>query len=556
MRKLLSVLLVLAVLLSVTTGCKNSARLSTTATTPPPAETTQTTQTTTVPTLPPSQEVVITQGQVEYTLTAEDVTVFETMLADFEILALRSEDPDEIDDALTQLEDAFSHLEDQASAAMVLYYCDLTDENASQRYIVCTELVTQANNDFLEVLRRIYKAEASACDVIFADWSELELQMLMAYTPEIMLLQQRNSEIEVAYQALQQDPELYSKMEPLFLELVQNNNRMAQIYGFDNYYQYAYQMGYDRDYGEGEVAAMRTYAATYLIPAMSGAVARFGQSISALDEADRVALTEFLYSAFDESTVEDYLKILPQQTGAQMRQMFDGDILLMDTRENALEGAFTTNLSSDRAICFFGPGCSDILTVIHEVGHYYGCQHTLLDDLPLDLAETQSQGNEWLFMEYLREQMDPQLYQALLDYKMYSDMSTIVISLIVDEFEQQVYTHPDPSSLTSSQLEEMMVSVCEKYGGVDYLAENLTDVHSYWRLVAIEQPVYYISYAVSAVAAMNIYTVAQKDFEEAVQIYANLIEELDVDKGFLGNLEEVGISGPFEEEVYKQLLTQ
>ena len=304
---------------------------------------------------------------------------------------------------------------------------------------------------------------------------------------------------------------------------------------------------------------MQTYAAQYLIPAMEGALTKFTTSYQALTEEEQNALALFEYSSFvdmEQPYLEDYLNILPADTRNAMLDMFDGDILLLDEQESAMEGAFTTTVGPEQPLCFFGPGYSDTLTAIHEVGHYYGCRYTDLNEIPLDLAEVHSQGNEWLFIAYLEGQMSENLYNAIVNYKMFNDLAVVVIGLVVDAFEYKVYTAPNPGALTAQDLDKMMEEVCEAFGGIEYFSENLTDIQSYWRMVVIEQPVYYVSYAVSALAAMDLYSLAQQDFDEAIECYVNLSEDLDPEKGFLENLSNAGLQSPFAEDTFRDLYEQ
>lgn len=275
-----------------------------------------------------------------------------------------------------------------------------------------------------------------------------------------------------------------------------------------------------------------------------------------LSPNQQASLSGFLFDSFKSKymdEIEAYFATLPEQTRADMLDMFDGNILLLEEAENAQDGAFTTAISEDRYICYFGPGYSNPLTIIHELGHYYGGQYTAIDELPLDLAETQSQGNEWLFLSFMENKMQGNLYNATVDYKLYSDLVTILLCVIIDEFEEQVYTHPNIANLTSADLDAIMEDVCKNYGGIEFLANVATDIQTYWRMVVVEQPVYYISYGVSAIAAINIFTIADDNYEEAVRIYCSIIEDVDLDEGFLGNIQSAGLNGPFDKEVYMKL---
>lgn len=505
---------------------------------------------------PEKVDLVISSAELVYELTDADITKFYDLLDECKTMALGNQDPNSVMKISDELDDHFEYMDGQLSVATVLYYCDLSDEEASQRYLDCTELVTQANNDYLEMAKELYDANFPAKERFFEEWTEQDLAMLTAYTSEVMELQQRNSEITVAYQSLQNDSEMYTKMVPLYIEMVQNNNCIARIFNYENYYEYAYELVYDRDYGPDQVAAMRTLTGTYLPQAIEDILNGLMTDMESLNTFQQINLSAFLMNSFEDKYIDEleaYFASLPQQTCEAMLEMFNGNILLLDDADQAQEGAFTTSVGQDRYVCFFGPGYSSPMTVIHEVGHYYGCKYTSLNDLPLDLAETQSQGNEWLFMSYLENEMQKSLYNVTVDYKMYENLCTILLSVIVDEFEEQVYTHPDISGLTSADLDAIMAEVCESYGGIEFISSVAADIQSYWRLVVIEQPVYYISYGVSAISAFNIFTIADEDYQEAVRIYCSLIENVDPEEGFLGNIQNAGLDGPFDDEVYIKL---
>lgn len=505
---------------------------------------------------PEEVDLVISPAELVYEMTDADITKFYDLLDQCKTAVLNDQSPDTVMEISDQLDDHYEYMDSQLSIATVLYYCDLEDESASQLYLDCTDVVTQANNDYLEMAKVLYDTDSPARDRFFEEWTEQDLAMLTAYTPEVMALKQRNSEITVAYQDLQNDSQMYTKMVPLYIEMVQNNNRMAQIFGYENYYEYAYELVYDRDYGPEQVSTMRTLASTYLPQAIDDLMNNLIDDIEDLNTYQKMKLSAFLMNSFEDSYTDEfegYFATLPQQARNAMLDMFNGDILLLNNVDNAQEGAFTTSVGKDRYICFFGPGYSSPMTAIHEVGHYYGCKFTDLNDLPLDLAETQSQGNEWLFMSYLENKMNKKLYNAVVEYKLYENLCSILISTIVDEFEQRVYTHPNIAKLSSDDLDAIMSEVCENYGGIEFIAGVATNIQNYWRLVVIEQPVYYISYGVSAISAINIFTIADEDYQKAVDIYCSLIEDVDLEAGFLGNIQNAGLDGPFDDEVYLKL---
>lgn len=505
---------------------------------------------------PNAVKITIDGAELTYEMTQADIDKFYELLDDCKKAALEGQSGDAVMEISDAIDDHYAYMDSQMSIATVLYYCDLTDEEASQLYLDCTENVSNAYDAYMEMAKELYAADFAAKERFFEEWTEEDLAYLTAYTSEVVALQQRNSEITVAYQDLQNDSEMYTKMVPLYVEMVQNNNRIAQIFGYKNYYEYAYELSYTRDYGSDEIAKMRSFAAQYLPETIEDAMNGFMADMNKLTQVQQNHLSSILFDSFDPryiDEIEGYLATLPKQTQTDMLDMFNGNILVLEDVKDAMEGAFTTGIADDRYVCYFGPGYSSPLTVIHEVGHYYGSKHTSLNDLPLDLAETQSQGNEWLFMSYMECELQSNLYNAVVDYKMYSDLVTILLCVIIDEFEEQVYTHPNIAKLTCDDLDAIMADVCENYGGIEFIGQVATDIQNYWRMVVVEQPVYYISYGVSAIAAINIFTIADEDYEEAVRIYCNLIENVDLEEGFLGNIESAGLDGPFDEEVYQKL---
>ncbi|MBR5569351.1 MAG: hypothetical protein IKW10_00470 [Oscillospiraceae bacterium] len=489
----------------------------------------------------------------EYTLTDAQVEEFYKLLEESEKLSMESSDWEQVDQITTELSDSLDYLEDQATMAQIIYYCDQSDEVASERFLACNDILTDANRAYNESTRRIYLSDAPCKDQLFEDWTQAELDMLLAYSPEIAELEKRNAAILVEYQALEDMAS--DEMIPLYLEQVKNNNQIAKIYGYDNYYEFAFRMVYDRDYEPEQLGQMRQYVQEYLVPAIDQAYMDFLDSTMELGMTDGILFSAFLLNDYDnvqEDYVGRYLQSLPRQMGEGMSDAFTPGNSYFTDSEDAHEGAFTATVT-DQSFCYFGPGYASAMTIVHELGHYYASQHADMNEISYDLAEVQSQGNEWLFLGKLSTMMDETLYQSVLDYKMFNDLCMILVCMMVDAFEREIYALEDPTSLTPEECNAIMEQVCEAYGGVDMIGEYALDIQEYWRMVVVENPVYYISYAVSSISAMNLYTLYQQDPEAAVAAYQVLTEQDWVEEGFLAALEAANLPGAFDESVYQHL---
>ena len=550
MKKWIAMLLALCLSFSLLAGCQPQV--------PETQPTTQETQTSTETTeateaTKPSEDLPSAEELLVYTLTQEELSKYYADLESCKTMGLEGTDREGLEALSDSLDAQYEYIQKQQTIAFVNYSRDQTDEEATELHLDATDKLTKAYDAMMLMLREVNASESPIKDVLFEDWTEEDLKMLSAYTSEIAQLEKENEELVVQYQALSQE-ELAEGIIPLYQKLIANNNRIAQIYGYDNYYTYGYDVVYARDYTTDTVQQARDYAIKYLVPTVPAILQQFALGFQSLDQEGQQVVAAFMegsYQDTDKDYVNLYIDSLPEDLQAVMNHLWQYDRAIFADSTGAKEGAFTVNIGDD-AICFFGPGYDSTLTLVHEMGHYASTLNLDLDECPMDLAELHSQGNEWLFMNELQDALDPKVYAVIRDYKMYMDMCTILVSFMVDDFEERIYT-TDVSGYTKEDFDAVAEEVCQAYGGVDFVNNYLTDFQSYWRLVVMESPVYYVSYAMSDVAALNLYTIASQDREKAYEIYGHLLKDVDLDLGFQENLKKVGLSGPFDSQVYEAI---
>ncbi len=533
MKRLLAVILMLCLLLCSLTGCEALIEIMKNRLENPGLEQ-----------LPP---------KLTYELTQQKVDAFYALLAETEDICITAETLEPAEAKLEELDDSYLWLIDQYHIAYINYCIDQTDETQKQLYMDCVELTAQAETAYNDMCKRVYLSDTPIRNELFADWTQDEIDRMLKRNGEIEELEKRNEEITVAYRDLEEDSAWSENMVALYNELVQNNTRIAQIYGYDSYYEYAYHVIYDRDYEQEQVALMRQYVAGYLPETYVTALEVFGTLFNELDVLSQETVIQLLYAAYDEmdeNYVMEYIRSAPETMQAGMLDMFEDNRAVFTGSAKSYEGAFTTWIG-EKPFCFFGPDYAGSMTLTHELGHYYGISYAEDWSQPMDLSETQSQGNEWLFTRFLEQYVSADAYETMVEYKLLSDMGNLICFVMIDQFEQQVYA--DPKERTQAEYEAIMEEIAQSYGGMDFITENIMDIQQYWKYVVLESPVYYISYAVSGVSALNLFAVAEQDLEEAFRIYIRLIEEPQEGEGFLGNIRYAGLTGPFEETVYRQL---
>lgn len=488
---------------------------------------------------------------LQYTLNEEDVGLFYERLQACETLTLAGTDASAIEAAWELLEAQYYYIATQAQIAYVLYCCDTADETLETNYLSSSEIQSEIYHAYMTLCQTIDASASPYRDTFFSDWTQADLDSMRLYSEEIVEMMQKNDRILVDFRKMNLS-ENGEAFQALYREAIQNHNAMAQALGYSDYYEYASKSIYLRDYGEADLLQMRQYVKDYVVPLCSVAYKNFSDCMSKLSYFQQIQAERFLTADYDSLSTDylsRYLSCFDEDTRTVLNSMLDNAVFC--NGESAYQGAFTTYLyDMETPLCYFGPSYQSILTVVHELGHYYADSYTPYTFSQLDLAETQSQANELLMLAYLKNEMDSGVYEAVVSYQLYSMLSTVILSTVIDEFECFVYTNADELLEAGTDFDTVIDEICESYGGKTYITENITDVNLYWKYVTVESPVYYISYATSAIASLDLFRLAQSDFSTALTTYRHLAEEVRTDAGFLQNLTDAGLTGPFQPDVY------
>ncbi len=496
-------------------------------------------------------EMIIEKNYLEYTLSEEDIAAFETQLLLCEQMLQDGAPYADMEIAADTLSELASGLVQQANIAEVLYNCDMKNEEAVENYLFSAELVSETDAEETSFLRDLY--DSGEYDRYFDEAPEVLLKYLEAYSEEAAELEFRNDEILAEFYDLEAE-EFEEKIAPLYCELINNNNEIAIKSGYSNYYDYATALIYKRDFDSEERALFREYVKTYIVPLYYSTYEQHEESYMELSRAEKRIISELLYDAYDSldtDYVNAYFETLPESSKKGMLHMFEEEAYVRVDNENALEGAYTTGIGVP--FCYFGPGMQQAFTIVHEIGHYYADYYFSTSWISYDLAEVHSQGNEMLFLTYLETVLEPEIFEALEDYRIYYFIDTITVATLMDEFEEIVYLLPDKVDYTAEDFDELMEQLIRSYGFAEddeYIRANMQWL---WRNVGISYPAYYLSYGTSAMASLSLYSLSQEDYDAALEAYRILVEEADVNKHFTGTLEKAGMDSIFEEDAYIKL---
>lgn len=331
----------------------------------------------------------------------------------------------------------------------------------------------------------------------------------------------------------------------LFIEMLGLREQIASKLGFGSYAAYRYAC-YGRDYSIVEAQAFHELVKTYIVPIFVEANLRAYYDVYDLYSA------KYEQKAF----MDRFTSVLADNPAAAEALRFMQDNELADTAasDKKMESSFTTYVSSLATPYIFTQWADDsrsVGTILHEFGHfmsyYYNPETGWSSGDSLDLAEIDSQGFTLLMTPYYNE-LYGEDYAALARTEHLLDaLYAIVTGCMEDEFQQRVYANP---GMTLEQMNRLYAQLATAYG--------MEEVYGFsgmeWVLIphSFQSPMYYISYAVSMVAALQLWEEQQTSEAEAWEAYWGIMMRGSY-SDFRSVLMDNGLSDPLSETTIKRI---
>ena len=344
------------------------------------------------------------------------------------------------------------------------------------------------------------------------------------------------------------DMDNFERIEELYVSFVESAQYLAEYNGYDNYLEYLYQNSFGRSYDVALTDGFFELVVEYVIPAYYETRDAFHNDYAALSASDKAIVDEFLRGdaflrGFDEFYA--YEKTIGGDYEEAFDELWREDGAFFISYDNYY-GAFTGYYPGSYDPCvYFSDGLHDIMTIVHEFGHYY--DFTYSGSCDYDLSETQSQGNELLYLAFLKNSgfYSDSVIKVIFEDKMRGYLQSVVLSSAVNEFEKMVY---DDDDFTFGEARGYVDEIIERMG----LENDDFGVWSYWHVVAVDCAGYYISYATSLIGAFNIYKLASTDFDAAVEAYKKLVDywEYDIPDDIRSVYEYAGLKDVFTEDAF------
>ena len=230
--------------------------------------------------------------------------------------------------------------------------------------------------------------------------------------------------------------------------------------------------------------------------------------------------------------------------------MEEHHLYVLDSARNISEMGFTTNLSLYNAPFLYNSlsgGFYDVSATIHEFGHYYDAYmnrpgNILTESGSYDIFEIHSTALEALSCAWYGEIFGDRADEARI-WCIDGLMNSIVTGCIFDEFQRALYENPDTDP---AHVSDVYRDICESYG----MEMNYLGAEHWWAEVShnFESPFYYISYAVSALASLQIWSLSQTDYDRAMEFYDRVVRLGGYDYRYFELMDETGLAR-FDEDL-------
>ena len=300
---------------------------------------------------------------------------------------------------------------------------------------------------------------------------------------------------------------------------------------------------YNRDYTPEKAIEICDIAYSKLDPVMD----EVRRAFLADDHAREVINEpEEFDSPFD--TISEYAGKLSPEIKKAADYISRNELYCITDDDCSYPGSFTIRypLTDESAIFLNSSGGMAMTNAIHEFGHYYasGFDKTSSYDIitNLDVAEIQSQGFEVIFMRFY-DDIFGEMSNAMKLYRTFNMLDSVLSGFLVGKFEYTVLSQRD--DMTPQDVVDCWYDIIGDY----------TDLPFYEITHIFEMPGYYVSYAVSALAAFDIWKDCLSDPDEGLEKYEKLarIPSNSNSTKFLETLEKCGFSSVMTSEYIDSL---
>lgn len=336
----------------------------------------------------------------------------------------------------------------------------------------------------------------------------------------------------------------------LYRQLLRLRSSIAGQAGYDSYTEYAYSALYNRDYAPEDIRPLREAAKRYILPLQL-------RLLEELDQQDLRALSIRSRKSGEEilDAIRPFIRDFDREMGETFDFMRAHHLYDIEYGAEKLNTGYTVALPAyGSAFIFNAPygDYQDYSDTVHEFGHFnetFHCtRHDLWTDFNIDVGEIHSQALELMFTSSAGSLFGERYGEVYAKAILYNILDSILDGCLYDEFQAAAYADPD---MTVEELGRLFKTLSEEYG---YSYESGVEADASWIEVShnFQNPLYFISYATSALSALDLWFLYLDAPGQAREVYLEL-SALSLSLPYRAAVEEAGLRDIFDPETVPAL---
>ena len=360
------------------------------------------------------------------------------------------------------------------------------------------------------------------------------------------------------------------ELDRIFDELVKLRHAMARKLGFPTFVDLGYRRMQRIDYDQAAVGRWRDEVAREIVPLAHDIYKRRAQQLG----IDRVmAWDESAFAGAPPKPMHAGEWVLAQAAESfgtlspSLRELFavmcEGGFIDAPNRPGKAGGAFCTTFPSVRVpfvFCNFNGTSDDVKQLAHEMGHAFQAWRSR--DMPvydyltptMESAEIDSMSLEFLTWPLMERFFGDNAETYRRDH-LESSLIFLPYGVAVDHFQHLVYESPDATPAERKAMWQQMEQrylPWRAYGDLAYPAGG-----GFWQVQRhiYRSPFYYIDYTLAMCCALQFWSAAVRDREDAWRRYETLCTR-GGSAPFGELIAEAGLRSPFEPGVLRGIVVE
>lgn len=448
-------------------------------------------------------------------------------------------------------EDLYSELSTMRTLAQIKYYMGDQTMDYFEEYNYCESLLLDMEDSYNAMYSEDYSEEKSEENSSLY-MEQLRLRGTYRDLENTVAVDEGYTLEEISKMSEADREKYYSEWDEAYKEeagkvliaLAKNQNAIAASYGYDSTAQMLYDQ-YGRDFTPEEAKAFYGYVKEYVTPVLRKLI---------IEQSNTYIPNEIF--TYDEESMLNGLEKQLKHLSPRFREAFDYMRqyelynIYYDEAYERNEEAYTWYIDAYHEPFMYISGYDSSViadSLVHEFGHFFANYESSDPYYSIDIDETFSQGMEALLLPKMGEIMKSEEIGELLQIDVLASMlSAVAEGCLYDEFLEGIFEDPE---ITVAEMDERFNELVDAYGLTGYGYTWETVQHNY------DTPMYYMSYSISAIPALELWEIVQDNEKEAVDKYLSIVDKAE-EMDFRENIEGAGFGDPFDKETLIKTLNR